>query len=70
MSYLFALLQKIASLFESPHLPMDSDYSYQARQAEAERVRKHVAPFSVFVCELSRKQRGPRRNLIMPLFFA
>jgi hypothetical protein len=40
MSYLFALLQKFASLFESPHLPMDSDYSYQARQQEAERVRK------------------------------
>jgi hypothetical protein len=40
MSYLFALLQKFASLFESPHLPMDSDYSYQARQREAERIRK------------------------------
>jgi hypothetical protein len=40
MSYLFTLLQKFASLFESPHLPMDSDYSYQARQREAERIRK------------------------------
>lgn len=40
MSYLFALLQKFASLFESPHLPMDSDYSYEARQREAERVRR------------------------------
>ena len=40
MSYLFALLQKFASLFESPHLPMDSDYSYQARYREAERARK------------------------------
>jgi hypothetical protein len=40
MSYLFALLQKFASLFESPHLPLDSDYSYQARQQEAERIRK------------------------------
>ncbi|CAH2781531.1 MAG: hypothetical protein CBARDCOR_3373 [uncultured Caballeronia sp.] len=40
MSYLFTLLQKFASLFESPHLPMDSDYSYQARQQEAERIRK------------------------------
>lgn len=40
MSYLFALLQKVATHFESPHLPLDSDYSYQARAAEAERVRK------------------------------
>ena len=40
MSYLFALLQKFASLFESPHLPLDSDYSDQARQQEAERIRK------------------------------
>ena len=40
MSYLFTLLQKFASLFESPHLPMDSDYSYQARQQEEERIRK------------------------------
>ncbi|SAL03587.1 hypothetical protein AWB81_06452 [Caballeronia arationis] len=40
MSYLFALLQKFASLFESPHLPLDSDYSYQARHREAERSRK------------------------------
>jgi hypothetical protein len=40
MSYLFALLQKFASLLESPHLPMDSDYSYQARQQEVERIRK------------------------------
>ena len=40
MSYLFALLQKFAALFESPHLPLDSDYSYQARFRESERVRK------------------------------
>jgi hypothetical protein len=40
MSYLFALLQKFASLFESPHLPMDKDYSYQARFKEAERQRQ------------------------------
>ena len=40
MSYLFALLQKFASLFESPHLPMDKDYSYQARFRDAERQRK------------------------------
>jgi hypothetical protein len=40
MSYLFALLQKFASLFESPHLPLDTDYSYQARFRDAERQRK------------------------------
>ncbi|QSN63313.1 MULTISPECIES: hypothetical protein [unclassified Caballeronia] len=40
MSYLFALLQKLASFFESPHLPMDKDYSYQARFRESERQRK------------------------------
>jgi hypothetical protein len=40
MSYLFAVLQKIASKFESPYLPMDSDYSYQARFKESERQRK------------------------------
>ncbi|MDR5882165.1 hypothetical protein [Caballeronia sp. LZ032] len=40
MSYLFALLQKFASLFESPNLPLDKDYSYQARFRDAERQRK------------------------------
>ncbi|EKS67277.1 MULTISPECIES: hypothetical protein [Caballeronia] len=40
MSYLFALLQKFASMFESAHLPMDKDYSYQARFRESERQRK------------------------------
>jgi hypothetical protein len=40
MSYLFALLQKFASLFESPHLPLDNDYSYQARHREAQRQRQ------------------------------
>ncbi|AIO69952.1 hypothetical protein [Burkholderia oklahomensis] len=44
MSLIFALLQKIEDLFTSPHLPLDADYSYEARHAEAERVRKsHVA---------------------------
>lgn len=40
MSYLFALLQKFASLFESPHLPMDNEYSYQAPFKESERQRR------------------------------
>jgi hypothetical protein len=43
MNYLFALFQKVSDLFvlfASPHLPLDSDYSYEARHREAERVRK------------------------------
>jgi hypothetical protein len=40
MSYLFAMLQKLASFFEPAHLPMDKDYSYQARFNESERQRK------------------------------
>ncbi|MDR5824270.1 hypothetical protein [Caballeronia sp. LZ043] len=40
MSYLFALLQKFASLFESPNLPLDKDYCYQARFRDSERQRK------------------------------
>ncbi|WP_323118958.1 hypothetical protein [Burkholderia alba] len=48
MSLIFALLQKIDELFASPHLPLDADYSYAARHAEAERVRKsHVALFGL-----------------------
>jgi hypothetical protein len=45
MSFILALLQKIDDLFASPHLPLDADYSYAARHAEAERVRRsHIAP--------------------------
>ncbi len=40
MNYLFALFQKVSDFFESPHLPMDAEYSYEARQREAERVRR------------------------------
>jgi hypothetical protein len=43
MSYIFALIQKVSDLFESPHLPMDSDYSYAARSREAQRVRRSQA---------------------------
>jgi hypothetical protein len=43
MNYLFALFQKVSDLFASPHLPLDSDYSYEARHREAERVRKSQA---------------------------
>ncbi|WDD91216.1 hypothetical protein Bsp3421_001118 [Burkholderia sp. FERM BP-3421] len=45
MSFILALLQKIDDLFASPHLPLDADYSYAARHAEAERVRQsHIVP--------------------------
>ena len=37
MSFVFALVQKINDLFVSPHLPLDSDYSFEARHREAER---------------------------------
>jgi len=39
MSYVLALVQKINDLFASPHLPLDSDYSFEARHREAERIR-------------------------------
>jgi hypothetical protein len=40
MSFVLALFQKVSDLFASPHLPLDSDYSFQARYREAERIRK------------------------------
>ncbi|WP_187618460.1 hypothetical protein [Paraburkholderia sp. UCT2] len=43
MSYIFALFQKVSDLFASPHLPLDSDYSYAARAREAERRRRAQA---------------------------
>jgi hypothetical protein len=43
MSLIFALLQKISEFFASPHLPLDSDYSFEARSREAKRVRKALA---------------------------
>lgn len=39
MSFIFALVQKVSELFASPHLPLDSDYSFEARHREAERIR-------------------------------
>jgi hypothetical protein len=32
-------IKSVRDSFESPHLPMDSDYSYEARQREEERRR-------------------------------
>jgi hypothetical protein len=43
MSFILALLQKVSDLFASPHLPMDSDYSAEARRRESKRVRKALA---------------------------
>ncbi|WP_169743700.1 hypothetical protein [Paraburkholderia kururiensis] len=40
MSFILALFQKVSDLFASPHLPMDSEYSYEARHREAERLRR------------------------------
>ncbi len=40
MPVLFALFQRVSDMFESPFLPMDSDYSYQARFRESERARR------------------------------
>jgi hypothetical protein len=43
MSFIFALFQKVSDLFASPHLPLDSDYSYAARSREADRMRRSQA---------------------------
>jgi len=45
MSFIFALFQKVSDLFVSPHLPLDADYSFQARHREAERMRRSHATF-------------------------
>jgi hypothetical protein len=37
---IISYFKSIRDSFESPHLPMDSDYSYEARQREEER-RRH-----------------------------
>jgi hypothetical protein len=48
MSFILALVEKVSDLFTSPYLPMDSDYSYEARHREAERVRRsHYMPFGM-----------------------
>ncbi|MCA7959046.1 hypothetical protein LGM14_16185 [Burkholderia multivorans] len=48
MSFILALLQKIDDLFVSPHLPLDAEYSYVARRAEADRVRRSHAPLCLY----------------------
>lgn len=49
MSFILALFQKVSDLFASPHLPMDSDYSYEARHREAERLRRSQSRCSAFL---------------------
>lgn len=39
MSFVLAFIHKISDFFASPHLPLDSDYSFEARQREARRER-------------------------------
>jgi len=39
MKALIKFFTAIRNSFESPNLPMDLDYSYQARRQEAERIR-------------------------------
>jgi hypothetical protein len=49
MSFILAILQKIDDMFASPHLPLDTEYSYAARLAEAERQRQSCyMPIDVF----------------------
>ncbi|SDE19411.1 hypothetical protein [Paraburkholderia lycopersici] len=48
MSFILALFERVSDLFASPYLPMDSEYSYEARHREAERVRRsHYMPFGM-----------------------
>jgi hypothetical protein len=39
MKSLINFFNAVRASFESPNLPMDSDYNYLARQREAERIR-------------------------------
>ncbi|OLL30080.1 hypothetical protein BTH42_19195 [Burkholderia sp. SRS-W-2-2016] len=43
MNIIIALFHKISDLFASPHLPLDSDYSLEARSRESNRKRKALA---------------------------
>jgi hypothetical protein len=48
MSYLFTLLHKLVPHFDEANLPLDSDYSYQARTREDLRLRKFGANIAWF----------------------
>jgi hypothetical protein len=43
MNGIVALFKKISEFFASPHLPLDSDYSFEARSRESKRKRKALA---------------------------
>ncbi len=43
MNDFFARLQRLVPDFHDPHLPLDSDYSYQARCREDRRLRESRA---------------------------
>jgi hypothetical protein len=48
MSYLFALFHKLVPEFHEPNLPLDTDYSYQARRRAEQRVREFRANIAWF----------------------
>jgi hypothetical protein len=48
MSYLFALLHKLVPNFDEANLPLDSDYSYQARRRDDRRLRELRANIAWF----------------------
>ncbi len=48
MSYLFMLLDRLVPHFPEANLPLDSDYSYEARHRENERRRKFTANVAWF----------------------
>ena len=43
MRYIIAQLHKLIPTFHEPNLPLDSDYSYEARVREDRRLRKFAA---------------------------
>jgi len=52
MSIVFVLFQNIRDLFASPHLPLDADYSYEARLREADRLRRAQGKqFGINLCD-------------------
>jgi hypothetical protein len=48
MSYLFALFHKLVPDFHEANLPLDGEYSYQARRHEEQRLRKFRANIAWF----------------------
>jgi hypothetical protein len=48
MIYIIALLNKLLPTFHEPNLPLDGDYSYEARKLEDRRLRKFKANIAWF----------------------